>query len=60
MHNLATEVPGAVPRLDSGAVLIAPAAEMTEALAAEVAAEWHDAVFGMATVDSALPRRIAI
>ena len=56
VHNLATEVPGArALELDSGAVLIAPAAEMTEALAAEVAAEWHDAVFGMATVDSALP-----
>jgi EAL domain-containing protein (putative c-di-GMP-specific phosphodiesterase class I) len=56
VHNLATEVPGArALELDSGAVLIAPAAEMTEALAAEVAAEWHDAVFWMATVDSALP-----
>ena len=56
VHNLATEVPGArALELDSGAVLIAPAAVLTGSLAAEVAAEWLDAAYGMATVDSELP-----
>ncbi len=56
VHNLAAEVPGArALELDSGAVLIAAAGDLTEALADDVASEWHDAVYGIATVDSNLP-----
>jgi EAL domain-containing protein (putative c-di-GMP-specific phosphodiesterase class I) len=56
VHNLAAEVPGArVLELDSGAVLIAAATDLPEALADEIAEEWLDAVFGIATVDSGLP-----
>ena len=56
VHRLAQAVPGArALELDSGAVLIAAAAELTEILADRVAAEWHDAQYGMATVDSRLP-----
>lgn len=56
VHNLAAEVPGArALELDSGAVLIASAVDLTEALADDVASEWHDAVYGIATVDSRLP-----
>ena len=56
VHHLAAEVPGArVLELDSGAVLIAAAADLTESLADEVADDWLDAVFGIATVDAGLP-----
>jgi EAL domain-containing protein (putative c-di-GMP-specific phosphodiesterase class I) len=56
VHRLAAEVPGArALELDSGAVLIAAAADLTETLADDVAAESLDAVYGMATVDPGLP-----
>ena len=56
VHRLAAEVPGArALDLDSGAVLIAASADLTESLADDVASEWLDAVYGMATVDAGLP-----
>ena len=56
VHHLAAEVPGArMLELDSGAVLIASAVDLTESLADDVAAEWLDAVYGIATVDAGLP-----
>ncbi len=41
--------------LDSGAVLIAPAAELTEALADDVAADANTDDYGLVTVDATLP-----
>ncbi len=56
VHRLAAEVPGArALDLDTGAVLIAGSADLTESLADDVASEWLDAVYGMATVDASLP-----
>ena len=56
VHRLAQAVPGArALELDSGAVLIAAAAELTETVADRVASASHDAQYGMATVDSRLP-----
>ena len=55
VHRLAQAVPGArALELDSGAVLIAAAAELTETVADRVASASHDAQYGMATVDSQL------
>ena len=56
VHRLAAVVPGArALELDSGAVLIAAAAELTETVADRVAAETRDAQYGLATVDPGLP-----
>ena len=56
VHRLAQAVPGArALELDSGAVLIAAAADLTEVLADRIAAESHDAQYGLATVDARLP-----
>lgn len=56
VHRLAQAVPGArALELDSGAVLVAAAGDLTEVLADRVSAESRDAQYGMATVDSRLP-----
>ena len=56
VHRLADVVPGArVLELDSGAVLIAAAGDLTELVADRVAAETRDAQYGVATVDAGLP-----
>lgn len=56
VHRLAQAVPDArALELDSGAVLVAAAADLTEALADRVSAESRDAQYGMATVDARLP-----
>ena len=56
VHRLADAVPGArVLELDSGAVLIAAAGDLTEAVADRVALESHEAGYGLATVDGGLP-----
>jgi EAL domain-containing protein (putative c-di-GMP-specific phosphodiesterase class I) len=56
VHRLAQAVPDArVLELDSGAVLIAAASDLTELVADGVAAETRDAPYGLATVDARLP-----
>jgi EAL domain-containing protein (putative c-di-GMP-specific phosphodiesterase class I) len=56
VHGLAAAVPAArVVELDSGAVLIASAKDLTEGLADRVAAETRDPQYGLATVDAGLP-----
>jgi EAL domain-containing protein (putative c-di-GMP-specific phosphodiesterase class I) len=56
VHRLAELVPGArVLELDSGAVLIAAAADLTEWLAHRVATEAREAQYGLATVDPDQP-----
>jgi EAL domain-containing protein (putative c-di-GMP-specific phosphodiesterase class I) len=56
VRRLAEVVPGArVVELDSGAVLIAEAAELTEWIAHRVATDARDAEYGLATVDADLP-----
>lgn len=56
VHRLALAVPGArALELDTGAVLVAAAVDLTEALADRVSAESRDAQYGMATVDARLP-----
>lgn len=56
VRSLATEVPGSrVLELDSGAVLIAGADELTDALATEVADDLNAPDHGIVTVDAGLP-----
>jgi EAL domain-containing protein (putative c-di-GMP-specific phosphodiesterase class I) len=55
-HLLAEEVHGArVLELDSGIVVIGPASELTESLAAEIAAENHSPGYGIVALDANLP-----
>jgi EAL domain-containing protein (putative c-di-GMP-specific phosphodiesterase class I) len=56
VHRLAEVVPDSrTLELDSGAVLIAASAHLTELVAHRVAVDSRDAQFGLATVDSGLP-----
>ncbi|MEX2184588.1 MAG: EAL domain-containing protein [Chloroflexota bacterium] len=56
VHRLAEVVPGArVVELDSGAVLIASSADLTEFAAGRISDESHEAEYGMASVDARLP-----
>ena len=56
VHRLAEVVPDSrTLELDSGAVLIAASAHLTEVVAHRVAVDAHDAQFGLATVDAHLP-----
>jgi EAL domain-containing protein (putative c-di-GMP-specific phosphodiesterase class I) len=58
VHRLAESVPGArVLELDSGTILIASAADLTDAVAAEIAAGVHGPQYGLATVDPRRPER---
>jgi EAL domain-containing protein (putative c-di-GMP-specific phosphodiesterase class I) len=55
-HRLAATLPNLrVFELDSGIVVIGPAAELTEARAADIAAATHAPGYGLATLDRALP-----
>lgn len=55
-HRLAQAIEGArVLELESGTVLIAPASELTDAMAAEVAALVHSPAYGLASLDASLP-----
>ena len=56
VHRLASFVPGArVLELDSGAIVIAPASELTELVAHSIAREARSPEFGVVTVDAELP-----
>lgn len=56
VHRLASFVPGSrVLELDSGAVVIAPAAELTELVANSIAREARAPEYGIVTVDATLP-----
>ena len=56
VHKLAVRVPSARQlELDSGSCLIAPAADLTDAVTAEVSGTSHGAEYGMVTVDPKLP-----
>jgi EAL domain-containing protein (putative c-di-GMP-specific phosphodiesterase class I) len=56
VHRLASFVPGSrVLELDSGAVVIAPASELTELVAHSIAREARSPEFGVVTVDAELP-----
>ncbi len=58
VHHLAAAVPGArTLELDSGTILIAPAAVLTDALAADAAHRVHDPEYGLVSVDARLPER---
>jgi EAL domain-containing protein (putative c-di-GMP-specific phosphodiesterase class I) len=55
-HRLAATLPNLrVFELDAGIVLIGPAAELTEARAADIAAATHAPAYGLATLDRARP-----
>jgi EAL domain-containing protein (putative c-di-GMP-specific phosphodiesterase class I) len=56
VHKLAAAIPNARQLdLDSGSCLIGPAAELNDAMTAEVAAASHGADYGLVAVDSRLP-----
>ena len=56
VHRLASVVPGSrVLELDSGAVVIAPASELTDFVAHSIAREARGPEFGLVTVDAELP-----
>lgn len=56
VHKLAVRVPTARQlELDSGSCLIAPGADLTDAVTAEVAGTSHGADYGMVNVDAKLP-----
>ena len=56
VHRLAAFVPGSrVLELDSGAIVIAPASELTELVANSIAREARAPEYGIVTVDAALP-----
>lgn len=56
VHRLASFVPGSrVLELDSGAVVIAPSAELTDLVAHSIAREARGPEFGLVTVDADLP-----
>jgi EAL domain-containing protein (putative c-di-GMP-specific phosphodiesterase class I) len=56
VHRLASVVPGSrVLELDSGAVVIGPASELTDLVAHAIAREARGPEYGLATVDAALP-----
>jgi EAL domain-containing protein (putative c-di-GMP-specific phosphodiesterase class I) len=56
VHRLASMVPGSrVLELDSGAVVIGPASELTDLAAHAIAREARDPEFGLVTVDAGLP-----
>jgi EAL domain-containing protein (putative c-di-GMP-specific phosphodiesterase class I) len=56
VHKLAVRVPTARQlELDSGSCLIAPAADLTDAVTAEVSGSSHGAEYGLVTVDAKLP-----
>ena len=55
-HRLAQAIEGArVLELESGTVLIAPASELTDAMAAEVSALVHSPAYGLVSLDASLP-----
>ena len=55
-HRLAQAIEGGrVLELESGTVLIGPASELTDALAAEIAAEVHSPAYGLVSLDDTLP-----
>jgi EAL domain-containing protein (putative c-di-GMP-specific phosphodiesterase class I) len=55
-HRLAIELPECrLLELESGTVVIGPAAQLTDALAAEVAEEVHSPPYGLVTLDMSLP-----
>ena len=56
VHRLASVVPGSrVLELDSGAVVIGPASDLTELVAHAIAREARDPEYGLVTVDATLP-----
>jgi len=56
VHRLASSLPGArMYELDAGIVVIAPADELTDAFAAEIATANHSPSFGLVTLDMTLP-----
>ena len=58
VHRLAEVVPGSrILELDSGTILIADAASLTDTRATETAESVHDPEYGLVTVDSKLPER---
>ena len=55
-HRLAQAIEGGrVLELESGTVLIGPASELTDALAAEIAALVHSPAYGLVNLDDSLP-----
>ena len=55
-HRLAQAIDDArVLELESGTVVIAPASELTDAVAAEVAAQVHSPAYGLVGLDASLP-----
>ncbi len=55
-HRLAQSIEGArVMELESGTVLIAPASELTDSMAAEVSAMVHSPAYGLVSLDASLP-----
>lgn len=55
-HRLAQAIDdGQVLELESGTVVIGPAAELTDALAAEIAAQVRSPAYGIASLDTSLP-----
>ena len=56
VHRLASLVPDSrVLELDSGAIVIAPASELTELVASSIAREARAPEYGLVTVDDSLP-----
>src|SRR5262245_5915873 len=56
VHRLAATLPGVrTYELDAGIVVIGPSDELTDAWAAEIAAESHSPSFGLVSLDARLP-----
>jgi EAL domain-containing protein (putative c-di-GMP-specific phosphodiesterase class I) len=55
-HRLAQAIEGArVLELESGTVVIGPASELTDALAAEISAQVHSPAYGLVNLDASAP-----
>ena len=55
-HRLAAELPTCrIVELDSGTVVLGPAAHLTDARAADVAADVHSPAYGLVSLDPSLP-----